>query len=318
MAERMTFAQFRHKLERRTLSDDEVEDYLETEPGAVPVRVRFRPGTLLDEPPPGYDIDHELNRYRIDLNRRVARRAARAAKPRVVAEGDSWFRLPFFWWQAIATRIASDERFAVRNIAHWGDTLHEMLERKEYLGAIGEFRPSWLILSAGGNDVQEALGDGKLLRDYDPQRPLEQSITPDGDALFQRITVGYRQLLGEVAQAAPDVRILCYGYDYPRPEVADGQFIGRFLDGHRYPRESWTRLVAVIMQRLNQAIEAAMPAAPNAVFMSCLHVTDDYTWYDDMHPANDGFKALARKFEARMAQRRAKRKRGSRKRRKRN
>jgi hypothetical protein len=316
MAERMTFAQFRRKLERRTLSDDEVEDYLETEPGAVPVRVRFRPGTLLDEPPPDYDIDHALNRYRIDLNHKAARRAARAEKPRVVAEGDSWFRLPFFWWQAIATRIASDERFAVRNIAHWGDTLREMLARKEYLGAIEEFQPSWFILSAGGNDVQELLGDGKLLFDYDPQRPLDQSITPDGDALFASITAGYRQLLAEVAEAAADVRILCYGYDFPRPEVADGQFIGRFLDGHRYPRELWPALIEVIMHRLNQAIEAAMPAAPNAVFMSCLHTTDAYTWYDDMHPANDGFKALATKFEKRMA--RATRKRRSRKRRKRN
>ena len=316
MAERMTFAQFRRKLERRTLSDDEVADYLETEPGAVPVRVRFRPGILLDEPPPDYDIDHALNRYRIELNHRVARGAAKAEKPRVVAEGDSWFRLPFPWWQAIATRIASDERFAVRNVAHWGDTLQEMLARKEYLNAIEEFQPSWFILSAGGNDVQELLGDGKLLFDYDPQRPLGQAITQAGDALFERITAGYRQLLAEVVQIASELPILCYGYDFPRPEVADGQFIGRFLDGHRYPRESWTPLVEVIMRRLNQAIEAAVPAAPNAVFMSCLHVTDDYTWYDDMHPANDGFKALAKKFETRMA--RAKRRRRSRKRRKRN
>jgi hypothetical protein len=308
MAERMTFAQFRRKLERLTLSDEEIADYLEKDPAAVPVRVRFRPGTLLDEPPPGYDVDHEVNRYRIDINRRKARRAAKAEKPRVVAEGDSWFRLPFPWWKAIATRIDSDGRFAVRNIAKWGDTLEKILERKEYLGAIQEFKPSWCILSAGGNDVQVTLGDNRLLLDYDPQRPLEQSLAPDGETLMQRITADYRQLLGEIAGLDPKLRILCYGYDYPRPEVADGQFIGRFLDGHRYPRDLWPAIVEVILNRLNRAIEAAAPAAPNAVFVSCLHVTDDYTWYDDMHPANDGFKALARTFEARMAVR-AKRKR---------
>ena len=303
MAERMTFAQFRRKLERRTLTDEDIADYLEKDPGAVPVRLRFRPGTLLDGPPPGYDVDEAVNRYRIDANRRAARRAARAEKPRVVAEGDSWFRLPFPWWKAIASRIDADGRFAVRNIAKWGDTLEKILERKEYLGAIGEFRPAWCILSAGGNDVQIMLGDGKLLFNYRDDRPLEQSITPEGDALMQRITAGYRQMLGEIARLDPKLRILCHGYDFPRPEVADGQFIGRFLDGQQYPRVLWAQVIEVILNRLNAAIEAAMPAAANAVFMSCLHVTDDYTWYDDMHPANDGFRALASKFEAQMATR---------------
>ncbi|HYR34961.1 MAG TPA: SGNH/GDSL hydrolase family protein [Burkholderiales bacterium] len=312
MAERMTFAEFRRRLERRRLSDEQVADYVEKDPLSVPVRVRFRPGTLVDEPPPGYDLDDALNRYRNDINRTAARRAAKAEKPRVVAEGDSWFRLPFPWWKAIATRIAADGRFAVRNVARWGDTLESILSRKEYLTAIEEFRPSWCILSAGGNDLQIMLADAKFLHDYDPQRPLDQSLTPDGEALMQRITAGYRQLLGEIAQLDPRVRILCYGYDYPRPEVADGQFIGRFIAGQGYPRDRWPALVQVMLNRLNQAIEAAMPAAANAVFMSCLHATDDYTWYDDMHPADDGFKALAKKFEAKMRtarKRRAKRKR---------
>ena len=316
MAARMTFAQFRRKLERRTLSEEEVADYLEKDPESVPLRVRFRPGTLVDEPPPDYDVDAALNRYRLELNHRVARRAARADKPRVVAEGDSWFRLPFPWWQAIATRIASDGGFAVRNIAHWGDTLREILERKEYLGAIQDFKPSHFILSGGGNDVQELLGDAKFLHDYDGQRPLEESLTPDGLALLARITTHYREILAEVAALDPQLRIFCHGYDYPRPEVADGQFIGRFLDGHRYPQERWPALVRVILDRLNRAIQAAMPAAPQAKFLDCRHVTDDYTWYDDMHPANDGFRALARKFEAQMTAR-VKRKRARKRSRKR-
>lgn len=301
MARRMKFAEFRRRLESRRLSSEDIEDYLEIDPTAPRIRVRFRPGTLEDLPPDDYDVDHALYLYQRARDRAREKTTVRTAKPRVVAEGDSWFLLPVIVRPtAIATRIHDNGRFLVRNIAKWGDTLQGMLARKEYLDAIKSFDPAWFIFSGGGNDVQEALAKRAFLFDYDPARPLENSVTTKGEALLDQIGTGYQTLLREVTDRFPNLPVLCYGYDYPRPDVADGVYIGRYLMEHGYPPQTMRPLLGIILDRLNEVIKRSTLSFPTAKFINCLHVTDQYTWFDDMHPQNDGFKALAAKFEAGM------------------
>jgi hypothetical protein len=300
MARRMKFAEFRRRLESRQLSSEEIEDYLEIDPTAPRIRVRFRPGTLKDLPPDDYDVDHELCLYQQDRDRA---REKTTVKARVLAEGDSWFNLPMFIRPTpIATRISYNGRFRVRNIADWGDTLQKMLASKEYLNAIESFRPAWFIFSGGGNDIQDALAKREFLFDYDEKRPLENSITPNGEALLGQIGTGYQTLLREVTEQFPNLPVLCYGYDYPRPEP-NSQYIGRYLTEQRYPVETMRPLLEIILDRLNEIIKRSVSGFPTGKFINCLHVTDPFTWYDDMHPANDGFTALAAKFEAQMGTR---------------
>jgi hypothetical protein len=135
---------------------------------------------------------------------------------------------------------------------------------------------------------------------YDPARPLEQSVTAQGAHLLAQIGTGYRTLLGQVAAAFPKLPVLCYGYDYPRPGVGEGRYIGRYLRALGYPEKRMRALVKIVLDRLNQVIRKAVAEFAHAQYIRCLRVTDPYTWFDDMHPHGDGFKALARKFEARM------------------
>jgi len=300
VARRMTFAEFQRRLESRRLSSEEIEDYLEIDPTAPRIRVRFRPGTLMDLPPDDYDVDHALYLYQRAGDRAREKTTVRTAKPRVVAEGDSWFYLPIIVRpKAIATCIHDNGRFLVRNIAKWGDSLQEMLARKEYLDAIKSFRPAWFIFSGGGNDIQDALVKHELLFDYDKNRPLENSITPKGGVLLGQIETGYQTLLREVTEQFPNLPVLCHGYDYPRPEP-NSKYIGRFLTEQKYPPQTMRPLLEIILDRLNEIIKRSVLGLPTGKFINCLHVTDPYTWFDDMHPDNDGFKALAAKFEAQM------------------
>ncbi|MGH7797394.1 MAG: SGNH/GDSL hydrolase family protein [Candidatus Binatia bacterium] len=301
MARRMKFAEFKRRLQSRRLSSEDIEDYLEIDPTAPQIRVRFRPGTLEDLPPEDYDVDHALYLYQRARDRAREKTTVRTAKPRVVAEGDSWFHLPLIVRPtAIATHIHDNGGFLVRNIARWGDTLQGMLVRKEYLNVIKSFDPAWFIFSGGGNDVQEALAKRELLFDYDPARPLENSVTPKGEALLSQIGTGYQTLLREVMERFPNLPVLCYGYDYPRPDVADGRYIGRYLREQGYPTQTMRPLLEIILDRLNEIIKRSVLSFPTGKFISCLRVTDPYTWFDDMHPDNDGFKVLAARFEARM------------------
>ncbi len=52
---------------------------------------------------------------------------------RVLAEGDSWFNLPpLIRPKAIADRLSSNKKVSVKNIARWGDTLAEMLQKSTW------------------------------------------------------------------------------------------------------------------------------------------------------------------------------------------
>jgi lysophospholipase L1-like esterase len=304
MARVITFAQFQQRLREGRLTEDEIRDYLELDPEAINVRVRIRPGVLADAPPADYDLDDELSEYQIRKDARAARAAAGKGRlPKVVAAGDSWFLLPTILPPvpaAIAQWLQIKNGFGVWHVGRWGYTLKRLLEERRYPDAIKRRRPDWFIVSAGGNDVQRALPCGEALRRYDPNRPLEESLTSKGEGMLRNVGTGYRTLLADVRRSF-SLPIVCYGYDYPRPQVANGRYIGRHLRDYGYPADTHRRVAEVILDRLNDEIANAVAEFPNARFLNCRRVTDRYTWWDDMHPADDGFKELAARFAKEMA-----------------
>ena len=62
-----------------------------------------------------------------------------------------------------------------------------MLEKKQYLRSI---HADWFVLSAGGNDLQEALAAGCLIVRYDPAVPIEECWSASGLELFKKIASG--------------------------------------------------------------------------------------------------------------------------------
>jgi len=146
--------------------------------------------------------------------------------------------------------LSSDKLVAVKNIAHWGDTLAQMLKTKQYLAAIAEFRPDWFILSGGGNDLQDLLSHGKLVEAYDPARPIDQCLTADGLAMLKEIAGGYRSILAEISSMYPKLTFICYAYDYPRPTWKSGKYIGQYLKKMNYPKATWDSVAKVMIDRL--------------------------------------------------------------------
>jgi hypothetical protein len=159
-----------------------LRDYIELDPTAPVIRLHIKPEVTVEGIPPGYDVDQQLNNVLQDLllvnpeqpeeedtDREVLLPSDSLEIPRaletikIVAEGDSWFRLPEIpgifllprmFPKATASQLQRRPGFNVKNIAHWGDTLNQMYQRKEYLNAIDSFQPQYFLLSAGGNDLQ--------------------------------------------------------------------------------------------------------------------------------------------------------------------
>ncbi|MGH9175148.1 MAG: SGNH/GDSL hydrolase family protein [Vicinamibacterales bacterium] len=297
MAARLSFAEFDAKLKSGTLSPAEYRRCLEIDPTADVVRVRLRTGALRDAAPPRYDVDREVY-----LAERAQQERETALAPvglkRVVAEGDSWFNLPrIIRPQAIADRLKSNELVAVKNIARWGHTLAQMLERKEYLEEIRRFNPDFFVFSGGGNDLQELLKCGGLLQSYVASRPIDQCLSAAGGELLQEIAEGYRTLLNQIAVNYPSLRSLCYAYDYPRPTYKNGKYIGQYFKKMGYPQSVWNAVAKVIIDSLSESVEPVVKAFPNSCFLDCRGTTASYPFFDDMHPDTEGFRVLARQFE---------------------
>lgn len=295
---RLSFAEFDAKLKAGALTAAEHRRYLEVNPASDPLRVRFKRGALRDSPPPLYDVDKEVYLAERAKQERHLAAISLVGLKRVVAEGDSWFNLPpVIRPQAIADRLKSNNLVAVKNIAKWGHTLAQMLARKEYLEEIFKFDADWFILSGGGNDLQEELKQHRLVYDYSPERPIDDCFTQPALDLLQKIAEGYRTLLNEIAVRYPNLPIVCYAYDYPRPTYKDGKYIGQYLRDMGYPRTTWDAVVKVMIDKLTNAVQPVVTAFPNARFLECRRTTAGYPFYDDMHPDTDAFKVLAKRFE---------------------
>lgn len=307
MSRRITFQQFATSLEQRTLPIESLSDYVEFDPTSPIPKLKFKADALLDTVDSEYDVDRKLYLYSRKLRedgREQAEDYRNLAQPSVVAEGDSWFNLPTFLFlvpPAIADWIELNGRFNMRNIADWGHTLRKIYEEREYMDVLKKNSPDFFMFCGGGNDLQEGLACHDYLHRYDPTREHSDYLTENGINGITAIGKMYEEILREVVAEFPHMRILCHGYDFPRPLVGDGKYIGKYLRDLDIPDEEMGKILAPLVNLLNTTIQTAIKTIENVEYKNLRNETSDYTWFDDMHPGKYGFCALAKIFEDTMS-----------------
>ena len=323
MSKKISFEEFKGAIDSRLLPAEKIGDYEELDPNSPIPKLIFKADALTDNAPAAYDVDEEIyqltqnykdnefEKDRIFNSQETARPTRGSTRSRsapaalrgrmVVAEGDSWFNLPpLIRPTAIADRIWWNRTYNIKNIARWGHTLKTILHQGQHVRTLEHYRPDYFLLSAGGNDLQQGLASGSFLHSYDPHRPIHDYLTNQARSGFNEIADNYRTLLSQVSSKFPDTKTITYGYDYPRPLVGNGRYIGQFLHRQGFPREVMTELVRPSIEELNNKIRSVSEEFRNVTFINCLNVTNNFTWYDDMHPSSEGFVALTRKFEENM------------------
>ncbi len=304
MAKKIGFNEFKKAVDERTIPIESLPDYIEFDDDAPIPRLQFRQDALTDALPKEYDVDEEV--YRLlrsidDLDDSNTEIFSFAPKKRIVAEGDSWFNLPkFFRPPAIADWIKDNKRFKLKNIARWGHTLEEILDQNEYLKTIDEYRPDFFMLCGGGNDLQEGLARGTFVSPYSETRDQDNYLTDEGKMGLVDIEEGLKKIMATVYNKFPTLPILTHGYDFPRPLVGNGKYIGKHLRKIGFPDDKMEPVIISVINTLNDHIEAAANSCDTARYLDCRNLTNDFTWYDDMHPSKDGFLALSLRFEEEM------------------
>src|SRR5688572_3018285 len=207
----ITFAELAAKVARRELSKHELEEqkYFELDP----VRSRaFRPvfrinteavdvgGVELAANSAGHALALDAEQAVQDVRRqsfRAAEPERAPAAPRIIAEGDSWFSLPF-----VTTAIDALQRQGhdIRNLAKAGDTLENMLQKRQYVPHLQTRQVTHFLFSGGGNDVLGGLRSLLNLFDFDrtdPHNPSDVAfyIKPEFRLVLQVLRTNYAALI---------------------------------------------------------------------------------------------------------------------------
>jgi lysophospholipase L1-like esterase len=242
----------------------------------------------------------------------------------LVAEGDSWFDYPFY---DILKILEDDHGFDVESVSHKGDRVEDMAysdgqldeftRRIEKLLRNGSVPPKAILLSGGGNDV--AGDEFGMLLNHKASSVAGLNYNVVNGIINERIMSSYLTIIQRVTEICKSrvgnpLPILIHGYDYPVP---DGRgYLGGwwFLPGPWFEPGFRVKGFGIIQERINivkdlidlfnemlQTI-ASRPEFEHVHFVDVRKtlstLPDKYQadWDNELHPTEQGFKAITAKF----------------------
>jgi lysophospholipase L1-like esterase len=247
----------------------------------------------------------------IMLDQRMGLRRTAAAKFRrkgpIIAEGDSWFRLPS-WFPGVPDTLVDEleKNYPIVNLAHWGDTLSEIILRGEFwpyiLPATGQ--SDVLMFSAGGNDV---VGNGELWRflnlfDVDHADPSDAAyyVRQEFYDNLELIVGNYRGLIESIRNRAPNVIVAAHGYGYVSPKPG-GPWLYEPMTRQGLYYEDRPKLCQAILNIMidafNNRLSALQQAYPsNFRYVNLRKALNASDWWDELHAKTSGAQKLAREY----------------------
>ena len=303
------------KVQSGSISDKELADYFVAQPN----------------PRQPFDFAIGINRAAVDLGgvEKSARladalvhdtsigrdRKIRAATPPkayqrktpLVAEGDSWFRLPqVIMPPTLVDLLQETSGYPIDNMAHWGDTLGDMILTGQFWPALISGRADTFLFSGGGNDVLG--GEGGVARflnlfDVDHTKPSDAPYYLKAEFYdnLKSIVQNYETLIQRVHVRAPGVIMLGHGYDYAIPQVS-GPWIGNGmmyvgLDPTFYA-DLCQAIVRIMIDAFNNALAAFAATYSNYRYVDLRGTIGKKEWHDELHPTAAGAAKTAARFDA--------------------
>jgi hypothetical protein len=272
--------------------------------------------------------------YEFRRKLRAQRAALGVSNGLLIAEGDSWFDYPL--WD-ILKKLEAEHGFEVESAAHMGDPAEAMAHvcsQHDGLAKVfqriadqGE-KPRAIVLSGGGNDVAGPNFGFLLNHAASGLRPLNDRIV--AGVVEDRLKFSLVSLISTVTEFSRKylhrtTPVVVHGYDYPVP---DGRgFLGGFWflpgpwlhpgfveKGYDTPDKlkDNCKVMVELIDRFN-AMVGALPAEPELRHVTYVDLRgtlsqrlarDRYKvdWGNELHPTDQGFSLVAKKFAKRILQ----------------
>lgn len=235
-------------------------------------------------------------------------KAAKAAKLKVLTEGDSWFNLPAVIMQPSAIDILA-ETFDIRNIAIWGDELAPMVAKKQYRQPLKSGLYRRFLFSGGGNDVLGSIETCIKKRKPGDTNPANAAsyVKPDFANKLKVAMSDYKTLAKDVRSMGPTGTVLyVHGYANAIPR-RNGPYLGKALAEKDFDPEQLAPLARAIVAHMvglfNDALKAFAAANANVVYVDLRPSMGAGDWgSDEIHPKLSGARKIARAFSEALAQ----------------
>ncbi len=232
-------------------------------------------------------------------NRKYRRRIKDWDGVRIVAEGDSWFQYPLILKDTIDQLIDRDNfQYAIYGLSEAGDLLSNILREDEISEALNRENPDVFLISGGGNDM---VGDGRMatmVHEFSANRKAENYPNDKFDEFLTELERLYRDLFTRVLTDHPHLKIVCHGYDNAIPQK--GSWLGKPLISQGITAKTLQKqIVAVMIGRFNDTLKKIVSDFPGSVYhVDCQKVVGSLSkWHDELHPKNEGYLKVARKFD---------------------
>ena len=335
-APEISYADLRKRAAAGALTDREIETYFEIDEKAG---TPFRPVVKLDrayvkvegKAPPREEVNDLLaeaerarkakartrevvlsarTRLPVDVREKLAAAAAsRRVKTRILAEGDSWFDLP----PVIKPKDAMDfldETHDIENVAKWGDTLQNMVARKQYVQKLSAGTFGFFFFSGGGNDVLDSIGRYVSRRnpgDTDPGN-APGYVKATFRTKVRDILSSYRTVISEVKAipAADNVTMFVHGYANAIPLKGKAS-LGRPLEQLGFDPSTvgplGRAIVAHMVGMFNEGLRDLAASQSRIVYIDLRGIVRDQDWHsDEIHPSASGARRIATEFARRVAE----------------
>lgn len=302
------------KVQRGTISDKEVSDYFVAQPNpsnpfdftiglnraAVDVEGVEKSSKLADA------LIHDASIGRDQKMRAVAPPKAFDRKIPIVAEGDSWFRLPPLVMPPTLIDVLQQAKgYPIDNMAHWGDTLTGMILAGQFWPPLISGQSDTFLFSAGGNDVLG--GSGGIARflnlfDVGHTKPSDAAyyVKQEFYDNLKQIIGNYESLIQRVHVRAPHVIMLGHGYDYAIPRTA-GPWIGNGMMfvglDPTFRADLCQAIVRIMIDAFNNALAAFATTYSNYRYVDLRGAIGKNQWRDELHPTADGAAKTAARFD---------------------
>lgn len=224
----------------------------------------------------------------------------------MVAEGDSWFRLPHVVCPPTLADVLAED-YPITNLAHWGDELSTMYNRGkgQYVPALKAGQIKTLLFSGGGNDILGSTFELCLnIFSVDHADPADAAYYPTPFfyqklADVQRI---YEGILDQIARFSPQTLLVVHGYDYAIPR-GNGSFLGIHMQNRglypTYQPDLCRAIIRVMINLFNERLAYLAHHHPSFHHVDLRGTVEEDDWFDgEIHPNADAARRLAAKVAA--------------------